>query len=78
MIDESNCNSVRSALWDYTAGTLDETEREVLKGHLRDCRECDLHRAEVWSVRAGLKSLPGKHVSSLLSARLHVIASRER
>jgi hypothetical protein len=78
MIDEMNCNSVRSALWDYTAGTLDETEREILRGHLRDCRECDLHRAEVRSVRTGLRGLPGKHASSLLSTRLKVIASRER
>ena len=37
-----------------------------------------LHRAEVRSLRTGLKSLPEKSVSSLLSTRLKVIASRER
>jgi hypothetical protein len=78
MIVELNCNSVRGALWDYTAGTLDETEREILTDHLRDCRECDLHRAGVRSLRTGLKSLPGKQVPSLLSMRLKVVASRER
>jgi hypothetical protein len=78
MIVELNCNSVRGALWDYTAGTLDETAREILTDHLRDCRECDLHRAEVRSLRTGLKSLPDKQVSSLLSTRLKIVASRER
>ena len=46
--------------------------------HLRGCRECSLYRTEVRSLRTGLKSLPGKNVSSLLSTRLKVVASRER
>jgi hypothetical protein len=74
----TNCNSVRTALWDYTAGTLDESQKENVAIHLGECRECALHRAEVRSLRTGLKSLPGKNVSSLLSTRLKVIASRER
>jgi hypothetical protein len=37
-----------------------------------------LHRAEVRSLRSGLKSLPGKNVSAMLSTKLRVIASRER
>ncbi len=46
--------------------------------HLRECGECDLHRAEVRSLRTGLKSLPQMSVSPLLRTRLRVIASRER
>jgi Putative zinc-finger len=73
-----NCKFVRSALWDFAAGTLDESDRLIIAAHLGECRECDLHRAEVRSLRAGLKSLPEKGVSALLGTRLRVIASRER
>jgi hypothetical protein len=73
-----NCKSVRSALWDFAAGTLDESDRLMVAAHLAECRECDLHRAEVRSLRTGLKSLPEKTVSPLLRTRLRVIASRER
>jgi len=76
--DELNCKSVRSSLWDYTAGTLDESDGLLVATHLRECRECNLHRAEVRSLRTGLKSLPEKSVSPLLATRLRVIASRER
>lgn len=75
---EVNCGSVRASLWDYTAGTLDESSREMVAEHLRECRECDLHRAEVRSVSIGLKSLPQLQTSELLRTRLRVIASRER
>lgn len=78
MNDELNCNSVRSALWDYAAGSLGEAERGSVATHLRECRECDLRQAEVRSLRSGLRSLPGKSVSALLSTRLRVVASRER
>jgi putative zinc finger protein len=76
--DALSCKSVRSVLWDFAAGTLDESDRLMVAAHLAACRECDLHRAEVRSVRAGLKSLPEKTVSPLLRTRLRVIASRER
>ena len=46
--------------------------------HLGECRECALHRAEVRSLRTGLKSLPEKSVVSAAATRLRVIASRER
>jgi hypothetical protein len=46
--------------------------------HLRDCQECELHRAEVRSLRTGLRSLRAKTVSPLLTTRLRVVASRER
>lgn len=78
MVDELNCNSVRSALWDYAAESLGESERGSVAVHLANCRECNLHRAEVRSLRTGLRSMPGKNVSSLLATRLQVIASRER
>ena len=78
MIDEVNCRSVRSSLWDYVAGTLDDGDQLTMAAHLRECRECDLHRAEVRSLRSGLKSLPEMSVSQLLATRLQVLASRER
>jgi Putative zinc-finger len=73
-----SCNSIRSTLWDFMAGTLCESDRLMVAAHLGECRECDLHRAEVRSLRTGLKNLPGKNLSPLLRTRLRVIASRER
>jgi hypothetical protein len=78
VIEEINCKSVRSALWDYATATLDETDRLLVDSHLRECRECELHRKEVRSLRTGLKSLPGRSGSPMLGTRLQVIASRER
>jgi hypothetical protein len=78
MIDQGNCKSVRGTLWDFAAGALGESDHLMVATHLGECRDCDLHRAEVWSLRTGLKSLPEKSVSPLLRTRLRVIASRER
>jgi hypothetical protein len=78
MMEELSCASVRSTLWDFAAGTLDESDRLMVATHLGECRECHLHRTEVRSLRTGLKSLPEKTVSPLLRTRLRVIASRER
>jgi hypothetical protein len=83
MTAEITCKSVRNALWDYAAGTLDQIESAqidsaMVAAHLRECAECDLHRAEVRSMRTGLKHLPEMNVSPLLRTRLRVIASRER
>jgi hypothetical protein len=77
-IVEMSCGSVRSALWDYAAGTLGSSECDGVALHLEWCRECALHRAEVRSLRTGLKSLREKSASSLLATRLRVVASRER
>jgi hypothetical protein len=77
-IVEMNCGSVRKSLWDYAAGTLGSSERDGVALHLESCRECELHRAEVRSLRTGLKSLREKSASSLLGTRLKVLASRER
>ncbi len=77
-IVEMSCGSVRSALWDYAAGTLRSGEREGVALHLEMCRECALHRAEVRSLRTGLRSLHEKSASTLLATRLKVLASRER
>jgi Putative zinc-finger len=77
-IVEMNCGSVRKSLWDYFAGTLEDSERDGVALHLETCRECALHRAEVRSLRTGLKSLREKSASSLLATRLRVLASRER
>ena len=78
MTAELSCKSVRSTLWDFAAGALGESDRLMVETHLGECRECNLHRAEVRSLRTGLKSLPQKSVSPLLGTRLRVIASRER
>lgn len=78
MTAEVNCNSIRSSLWDFTAGTLGESDRLMVATHLDECRECNLHRSEVRSLRTGLRSLPQMNVPSLLGTRLRVIASRER
>src|ERR1700692_1650422 len=77
-MEETNCKSVRSALWDHAGGTLEKDDRVAVGTHLRECRECELHRAEVRSLRTGLKHLPEKTVSPLLTMKLRVIASRER
>lgn len=78
MSEELNCNSVRRALWDHAAKVLEDSESERVGTHLEICRECDLHRAEVRSLRSGLGNLPRMAVPSMLSTRLRVIASRER
>jgi hypothetical protein len=78
VIEELNCKSVRSALWDAAAGSLDETDQLMLDLHTGECRECRLHRAEVRSLRSGLKTLPEMGVSPMLRTRLKVLASRER
>lgn len=78
MTGEMSCGAVRRALWDYAAGELGKREFDGVSLHLQSCRECDLHRAEVRSVRTGLKSLREKSASSMLSTRLKVVASRER
>jgi len=76
-MEDTTCKSVRSALWDYMAGTLEQSDGRLVEVHLGECRECNLHRAEVRSLRTGLKHLPGKTVSPLLRTKLRVIASRE-
>jgi hypothetical protein len=78
MTAELNCKEVRSALWDYTTDALNGTGGDTIAAHIGDCRECGLHRAEVRSLRTGLRSLPELSVTPLLRTRLRVIASRER
>lgn len=75
---EIACSSVRRALWDFTAGTLDPDSNLMVEAHLDECRACGLHRAEVRSLSTGLKHLPKMTPASLLHTRLRVIASRER
>jgi hypothetical protein len=77
-MDELNCKSVRESLWDFMTENLHGEEREGVTRHLEACRDCDLHRAEVRSLRMGFKGLPRRQVSPLLATRLRVIASRER
>lgn len=77
-MEELNCKLVRESLWDFMTETLQGEERESVARHLEDCRDCDLHRAEVRSLRMGFKGLPRKDVSPLLATRLRVVASRER
>jgi hypothetical protein len=69
-MDELNCKSVQALLWD-------ESERAEVKAHVRGCRDCNLRRVEIVSLRTGLRSLPQKAISPLLTTKLLVIASRE-
>lgn len=77
-MEDSSCKSVRRSMWDYLAGSLDEVDRHGVGYHLRDCRDCDLHRKEVRSLRSGLRHIPVAQPPGMLNTRLQVIASRER
>jgi hypothetical protein len=77
-MDDLNCKAIRSSLWDYTSGIIDERERAAIDFHLSECRECALHRGEVRSLRSGLRHLPSLNVPELLNTRLRVLASRDR
>jgi hypothetical protein len=70
-MEEFNCKSVQALLWDGN-------EHDSVKAHVRGCQECNLRRREIGSLRSGLRNLPQKAISPLLSTRLRVIASRER
>lgn len=78
MIEEMNCKSVRGALWDYHAGTLDPTDSLLVDMHMRECHDCELHRADARSMRNGLQGLPQVAMPAMLATRLKVLASRER
>jgi hypothetical protein len=73
-----NCKTIRSSLWDYTSGLVDERDRAAIDTHLNECHECVLHRGEVRSLRSGLRSLSSPGVPQLLNTRLRVLASRDR
>jgi hypothetical protein len=78
VMEDFGCKSVRRSMWDYVAGGLDDVDRHAVGYHVQDCRDCELHRKEVRSLRSGLKNLPPMHVPAMLNTRLRVIASRER
>jgi hypothetical protein len=77
-MNDLNCKTVRSALWDYTSGIVDEATREGIDRHLDECQECVLHRGEVRSLRSGLRHLPSVYVPGMLETKLRVLASRDR
>jgi hypothetical protein len=77
-MEDLSCQSVRSALWDHTAGRLAEAESQRIAGHLRKCRACERYRIDVHSIETGLKHLPVFRPPSILSVRLKVAASRDR
>ena len=76
-MEELNCRFVRASLWDYSAGALAEPVSMSVSSHLGSCRECDLRRLEIGSLRTGLRQLPVKHAPVILETRLRVLASRE-
>lgn len=76
-MDELNCKTVRGSLWDFIAGSLEAGLSECIALHLNVCRECEMYRGEVRSVRSGLKHLPSRQVPDLLNMKLLVLASRE-
>src|SRR5215469_8032316 len=77
-MEDFSCGSVRPVMWDYVEGMLDEVDRIGIGYHLQECRDCDLHRKEVRSMRTGLRHLPVPQVPPMLNTRIRVIASRER
>lgn len=77
-MEDFSCGSVRPVMWDYVEGIVDEVDRIGIGYHLRECRDCELHRKEVRSLRMGLRHLPVPQVPSMVTTRLKVIASRER
>lgn len=77
-MEELNCRLVRSSLGDYVSNELGASARASIESHLRECRECDLHRLESASLRSGLRHLPLRQPPALLRTRLKVVASRER
>src|SRR5580704_12900072 len=78
MMEEFNCKSVRTNLWDYAAHALPQPENAAIDAHLDACRDCDRCLADVSSLRKGFRHLPVQAVPPLLETRLQVIASRER
>lgn len=78
MMEELNCRTVRGSLWDYSSGALDEQASQSIASHLGACRDCDLRRLEVGSLRSGLRNLPVRRAPAILNTRLLVLASRER
>src|SRR5437660_607495 len=78
MEDELNCRVVRSSLWDFSSGALEGSVSRSVSSHLGACRECDLRRLEVSSMRAGLRQIPARQAPPMLETRLRVLASRER
>jgi len=82
-MDDMTCKSVQNSLWDYMAassrkGGSPRATRGDIMLHLDICRKCELHGAEVRSLRSGLRHLPARHVPPILNTRLRVLASRER
>jgi len=78
LMEELNCRFVRASLWDYGAGDLAEPVSRSVSSHLGSCRDCDLRRLEVSSMRTGLRQLPVKTAPPMVEIRLKVLASRER
>jgi hypothetical protein len=77
-MEEFNCKSVRSNLWDYAAKALPQPENDAIDTHLDACRDCDRCLADVSSLRTGFRHLPLHTLPPLLQTKLQVIASRER
>jgi hypothetical protein len=77
-MEDFNCKSVRTNLWDYAAQALPQPENDAIDAHLDACRDCDRSLADVSSLRTGFRHLPVQAVPPLLQTRLQVIASRER
>jgi len=74
---QSSCATIRESIWDYLSGGLSAPVRAGIECHLKLCRECEIYRAEVQSLRAGLRHLPLRRVPSTVQARLFGIARRE-
>jgi hypothetical protein len=77
-MEELNCKTVRTSLWDYAAMALPQSESGAIDAHLDLCRDCDRCLADVSSLRNGFRNLPAQPVPALVATKLQVLASRER
>jgi hypothetical protein len=72
------CRNVQLSLSAHLDGRLAEEERQRVVLHLARCRDCELVSEQLFQLSRGLRELPVLSPPQHLSARLAVLASRER
>ncbi len=76
-MQQPSCATIRESMWDYLSGSLTEALCGIVESHLNYCRECELYRAEVQSLRGGLRHLPTRRVPASVQSQLFFSARRE-
>src|SRR5581483_308827 len=72
------CGSVKQRVSAYLDGVLPDQERQLLRNHMAQCRECALESEQYQRVREALRSLPAVAPPADLTTRLRVTASKAR